>query len=63
MKGLSEEERVQLAKAKAERFPSEFKPNPGYVYELPREVVINGKRCVEVDAGILPWAASMNRGK
>lgn len=48
--------------AKADRFPAELKPNPGYVYELPREVVINGKRCVEVDAGILPWAAGMNRG-
>lgn len=54
---------AQEARDKADRFPSELKPNPDYVYEGPREVVINGKRCIEVDAGVLPWAASMNRGK
>lgn len=45
----------------AARFPEELKPNPGYVYEGPRVVVIDGERCIEVDAGILPWAVSVNR--
>ena len=43
------------AKAKADRFP-ELRPHPGYVYEGPREVVINGIRCVEVDASIMELA-------
>jgi len=41
---------------KVRRFPAELKPNPGYEYEPPREVVINGVRCVEVDACIFDLA-------
>ncbi len=44
------------AKAKADRYPAELKPNPNYVYEGPREVVINGIRCVEMDACICDLA-------
>lgn len=59
---MNDQERA-LAAGKAARYPAEFRPHPAYEYEPPREVVINGRRCVEVDAGILPWAASMNRGR
>lgn len=47
------------AKAKADRFPVELRPHPGYEYEPPREVLIRGRRCVEFDAGVLPWAADI----
>ena len=60
---MNEQERRARAHEKARQYPHEFKPNPDYVYELPREVVVNGRRCIEVDAGILPWAANMNRGR
>jgi hypothetical protein len=49
------------AAEKAQRYPAELQPNPHYVYELPTEVVINGRRCVEVDAGSLTWAADLAR--
>jgi len=45
----------------AERFPGELRPNPGYVYEGPKVVVINGERCIEVDAGLFPWVVSVNQ--
>lgn len=41
------------AKAKQDRFPRELRPHPDYEYEGPREVVINGRKCVEVDAGFV----------
>ncbi len=41
------------AKAHADRYPAEWRPNPDYVYRPPREVVIDGVKCVEMDAGIL----------
>lgn len=43
-------------RAKQDRFPADLRPNPDYVYEGPREVVLNGVRCVEVDAGIAELA-------
>jgi hypothetical protein len=47
------------AKAKADRFPAELRPHPGYEYELPRKLP-NG--CVEIDAGVLSWAADIAAG-
>jgi len=44
------------AKAKQDRYPVELRPNPDYEYEGPKEVVINGRRCVEVDAGFMDLA-------
>lgn len=41
------------AKAKADKFPAELKPNPSYEYELP-EVFEDGT--VAIDAGALEWA-------
>lgn len=44
---------------KARRFPAEIQPNPDYRYEPPAVVYVDGVRCVEVDAGVLPWAADI----
>ncbi|WP_202842004.1 hypothetical protein [Luteimonas saliphila] len=41
---------------KVRRFPAELKPNPAYEYTPPREVVINGIRCVELDGGFMELA-------
>ena len=41
---------------KVRRYPAELKPNPNYRYQPPREVVINGVRCVEMDAFIFDLA-------
>lgn len=41
---------------KMARFPAELKPNPDYQYEPPTEVMIDGVRCIEVDAGVVGWA-------
>lgn len=40
------------AKAKAARFPAELQPQPDYRYELPEVEIVNGERCVWVDAGL-----------
>ena len=51
---------------KAARFQAELKPNPGYQYEPPTEVMVDGVRCIEVDAGMIPWArdiAVLGEGK
>lgn len=44
------------AKAKADKFPAELKPNPSYEYELP-EVFADGS--VAIDAGSIEWAQKM----
>lgn len=53
--------KAERARAKQERWPSEFKPNPDYEYELPQIVEIDGRRCLEVDAGFITWADSLHR--
>lgn len=45
-----------MSGGKVQRFPAELQPNPDYQYEPPAVVVIDGKRCIEVDAGVIPWA-------
>lgn len=42
--------------AKVKRFPAELQPNPDYRYEPPKVVVVDGVRCIEVDAGVIAWA-------
>lgn len=42
--------------AKVKRFPAELLPNPDYRYEPPKVVMVDGERCIEVDAGVIPWA-------
>lgn len=44
------------AKAKADRYPAELRPHPGYEYELPRKISEN---VVEIDAGVIAWADSL----
>jgi hypothetical protein len=39
--------------------PTEHHPHPAYEYEPPCEVVINGRKCIEVDAVVIPWAADI----
>lgn len=53
--GLSE----AAVAAKVRRFPAELQPNPDYCYEPPCEVVIDGQICVEVDAGVFPYAKAI----
>lgn len=48
---------------KVRRYPAELKPNPNYRYEPPREVVINGVRCIEVDACLFDLAKWGNSRK
>ncbi len=43
------------------RWPAEHQPNPGYRYAPPTTVVVSGRKCIEVDAGALPWAADIAR--
>ena len=45
--------------AKVARFPAELKPNPDYRYEPPCEVIIDGKVCIEVDAGTFSYAKDL----
>lgn len=46
------------AKAKAQRYPAELKPNPDYEYELPEDLPDG---FVVVDAGVLDWADEIAR--
>lgn len=44
------------AKELADRFPAELRPNPLYVYELPRHI---SDRVVEIDIGAMGYFAEM----
>lgn len=46
------------AKEKAAKYPRELKPNPGYEYELPEEL-LDGT--VVIDAGTIEWADEIAR--
>lgn len=66
-RGKNATERERIA-AKVAKYPADLRPNPDYQYELPREVVVNGIPCIEVDAGMISWMAgypsrSKGRGK
>ena len=56
-------ERERIATAKVAKYPADLKPNPDYRYELPREVVVNGRTCIEVDAGMVSWMAGQPVGR